>query len=172
MSEVVGCVLAVAAGASVALSMVMQRYALTYPDQKHVPLLCVKWPANWVWIVALVVYGIGTGALYSVAGLFISLSLLSALFATLLIFNLWFARRFLNEKWTPNRVIGAVGILIGTTLCVIGRAQGVPTEYTPDEVADMFASAKGAAYFSTLCALVIGSVVAIIIVRAIVARVY
>ena len=79
----IGIILSFASGAFVALSMVTQRYALTYPDYK-VPVLGIfKLPRPAVWLLGLVLYG-AANALFAAAQLFGPLSLMSSLFVLLL----------------------------------------------------------------------------------------
>ena len=110
-----GIISALAAGALLAVSMNVQRYALVF--------VATRWEVphsggrtvnkNVLWIGGLVLYGIASGGLYSLAGLWIPLSLLSCLFLTLLAFNLFFARVMCHEEPTRPKVAGAVTLLVG-----------------------------------------------------------
>jgi hypothetical protein len=152
-----GIAMAVASGAVTALSMVIQRGALAHSSRTMRVALCGReigeLNAHVVWALGLVLYGIGTGVLYSFAGLWIPLSLLSCLFLTLLVFNLAFSKYLLHEQLTRPRVLGSAVVLVGACLCAIGTSvgqPGVPTEYTPDDVAALFAAPAGAIWFSLL----------------------
>lgn len=165
----IGICMAVASGATTALSMVIQRFALSHPDDK-IPLracgrpLNISLGRNVVWVGGLVVYGIGTGGLYSVAGLWIPLTLLTCLFITLLVFNLYFSRYFLNEPLTRPTVMGSFVVLGGTCFCAVGASigsPGVPTEYTSDEIAKLYSAPLGAIWFSLLVTSTLGSLILI-----------
>ena len=60
-----GIFLALAGAATLALSMVVQRYSLSFPDNK-VPVLSYQLPSNVVWFFGLVLYG-GANGFYAVA---------------------------------------------------------------------------------------------------------
>ena len=156
-----GICLALVSGVLVAYSMVVQRYALTHPDQCGGRLRF--WGREvrpfFVWCAGMVIYGIGSGGTYSVAGLLIPLSLLSALFVTLLVFNLFIAKAMLGEELTPPKKAGAVVVLFGAALCSVGSPTDSPTEYTSDEVKGLFSATAGAAWFIILCSLVVSSVI-------------
>ena len=72
---IVGALLALLSGACIASSMVLQRYALTYPDYQ-VPLGCCKLRRPLVWMVGFVAYQAANG-LFAAAALFGPLSLLA-----------------------------------------------------------------------------------------------
>ena len=55
-------------------------------------------------------------------------------FTTLLIFNLFIANKLLDEKITPPKVAGAVFILVGAGLCTGATPEGIPENYSPDDV--------------------------------------
>lgn len=152
-----GGIMAVMAGALTALSMVMQHAALRHATPKMSfsfrgrALLTVH--KNVFWLAGLVLYGIATGVLYSFAGLWIPLSMLAGLFLTMLAFNLFFSRLFLGEVLTKPKVAGAFTVLVGASLSALGTSlgePGVPTTYTSDEVARLFAAPAGAIYFALL----------------------
>ena len=86
---VVGCILAVLAGALVALSMVINRYSLAHATThriRHVPFVVMPWM---VWIFAMLIYNAGATALASVAQLFIPLSLFAPLCGWWDVIALW-----------------------------------------------------------------------------------
>ena len=163
-----GIILALVSGVLVAYAMVVQRYALTQPDQ------CGGRQRFWgrdvrpffVWCVGMIIYGIGSGGTYSVAGLLIPLSLLSALFVTLLVANLFIAKALLGEIPTPAKKAGAAVVLFGATLASVGAPTDAPTEYTSAEVADLFGRTAGAAWFISMGVVVVSSVLAMCIFEA------
>lgn len=156
---VIGLLLALCAAASLALAMVIQRYALACPTEM-VPLCGFNFPRNIVWFVGLVTYGIANG-FYAMSLLFGPLSLLAGVFTTLLVFNMIFAKYFLAEELTPPRVMGAVLILCGAVLCVAGTPITVETDFTPRDVAELTLRATGASYLSVLFGIVCLSVLSI-----------
>jgi drug/metabolite transporter (DMT)-like permease len=158
---VLGICLGLAAGATTALSMVMQRGILNYtvdPDGCIPVRLCNhywgRFGKNKLWVGSLVVYGIGTGALYSVAGLYIALALLSCLFITLLVFNLYFSHHFLNEELTRHKVVGSLVVVGGACLCAVGAAVNLDeqpgVEFDSDEIAALYANPWGAIWLGFL----------------------
>jgi len=121
---------------------------------------------DFIWCAGMIFYGIGSGGTCSIAGLLIPLSLLSAIFVTLLVFNLGFARLILSETPTRAKKMGAVVVLVGCTLCSLGSSGALagreaPNEFDSYQMADYFSATAGAAWFIGLCTLVVGSVVAI-----------
>ena len=81
----VGVIISLFGAVLVALSMVLQRFALTYPTER-VPLCGIKLKRNAVWVIGLVIYGAGNGA-NAVAQQMAPLSLLSATFTTCLLYT-------------------------------------------------------------------------------------
>jgi hypothetical protein len=158
MSVALGIILAVAGGASLALAMVTQRYALDQQNQTvpgKVPLFGVQYNSTAVWFFGLILYG-GANGLYAMALLYGPLSLLAGCFTTLLIFNLIFARCLLGEKVSPPKVVGSIVILGGVVASIVATPRGVDTEFTPKDVEDLVARPIGAIY----CALLFFSVLA------------
>ncbi|KAG8469794.1 hypothetical protein KFE25_006249 [Diacronema lutheri] len=165
-----GIALAIAAGATTALSMVVQHAALTYPGRAMPARLCGRTLCdvnkNAVWMLGLVLYGVGTGVVYSFAGLWIPLSLLACLFLTMLAFNLFFSWYFLGEALTWPKVAGSLIVLLGACMCAIGASvgnPGVPTDFSSDDVAALFAAPLGATYFALLVLSVLSTLGAILV---------
>eukprot|EP00966_Prymnesium_polylepis_P234137 5415653-Prymnesium_polylepis.1 len=164
----VGMAFAVVSGLLVAYAMVVQRYALSFQSDEGPPgqpALIPFWGRKirplFVWVIGLFIYGIGSGATYSVAGLLIPLSLLSALFVTLLVFNLPISKAVLGETPTLAKKAGAGVVLLGCAICAVGAPTDSKTEFTSDEVADLFSNTVGAAWFIGLGVTVVSSVIAI-----------
>ena len=82
---VLGIVLATAAAAALAMSMVVQRYALA-SGESHVPLFGVPCRANVVWFLGLVGYGAANG-LYVASLQYGPLALMASVFTLLLVFR-------------------------------------------------------------------------------------
>lgn len=156
-----GIILTLCGAASIALSMVFQRYALSYPEPR-VPVGPCRLPRLVAWFVALICYGAANG-FYAVALNFGPLSLLAGVFSTLLVFNMIFARWLLGEVLTPPKTAGSVLILLGVCCAVAGAPTGVPTSYTPDDVERLLRAPTGAAYFAVLLSSVALSVLAILV---------
>jgi len=91
MSIALGIVLAACGGASLALAMVTQRYALDPSSgggsEHSIPLFGMAMPRNAVWVLGLLIYGAANG-FYAMSLLNGPLSLLAGVFTTLLIFNM------------------------------------------------------------------------------------
>lgn len=61
---ILSALLTAIAAAGIALSMVIQRYALSHtsrPGIDWMPLLCVRLPRELVWFIGLVIYGAANG---------------------------------------------------------------------------------------------------------------
>ena len=159
LSQLIGMVLALAAGAVVAYSMTLQRYALAYPSPK-VPLLGIKWRRQRVWGVGIAVYTVGNG-LYTAALIFGPLSLLGGVFTTLLAFNLFFAHTLLGEELTRRKVVGALVIFIGATLSLVGSPSESDVRYKPEEV-EAYMTSGGAIYLAGMVLTLIACSVAIL----------
>jgi hypothetical protein len=157
----IGIILSFASGAFVALSMVTQRYALTYPDYK-VPVLGIfKLPRPAVWLLGLVLYG-AANALFAAAQLFGPLSLMSSLFVLLLVWNLFFSRLILGEQLTAPKVAGAALVVLGALCTVLGQpatfgsdrlplnATEPPDDFTPAVVLAFLQQPLGCFYFVLL----------------------
>jgi len=146
-----------------ALSMVMQRYALSYPSENNkVPFFGVELPRMLVWFFGLVAYGIGC-ALYVISLLFAPLILMGSIFTTLLIWNMIFARWFLKEPLTAPKIACSTIILAGVCLIVVATPTGIPVDFSPTDVVALLSRPAGATYVAVLFTLVLSSVVAIII---------
>ena len=111
-------------------SMVLQRYALAYPEPR-VPLCSVKLPRNVVWVLGLLVYGAANG-LNTAAQQMAPLSLLSGVFTLMIVFNMIFAHIFLREELTPPKLAGSATILLGVFVSLAGTPTGVPTQFTAE----------------------------------------
>ena len=173
---IIGCALAVMAGSLVALSMVINRYSLAHATAQRIrciPFVVQPWM---VWIIAMVVYNLGATGLASVAQLFVPLSLFACLFVTLLVVNLFLARWMLGERVTPPKVAGAFTILAGAAMSAVGT----PTDRVPlqdqypcrddlpcvsDHVADMAQVPAAVAWYTSLAAITIVSVIAITVME-------
>jgi drug/metabolite transporter (DMT)-like permease len=156
---VLGIVLATAAAAALAMSMVVQRYALA-SGESHVPLFGVPCRANVVWFLGLVGYGAANG-LYVASLQYGPLALMASVFTLLLVFNCVFARCLLGEALTPPKVAGCVVILGGVCLVVVGSPKDVDVDLSASDVARLVAKPLGAAYLACLVGSVAASVAAI-----------
>jgi hypothetical protein len=88
----VGVMLSMFAAMTLALSMNIQSYALSAPLDEGIYAACTCLNRNRLWSIGLGFYAVANG--FYVVGLgFAPLSLMSALFATVLVFNAIFANR-------------------------------------------------------------------------------
>lgn len=155
-----GIVLMLCGASSVALSMVFQRYALSYPENT-VPVGPFKLPRLLAWFIGLVIYGAANG-FYAAALGFGPLSLLAGVYSTLLVFNMIFARWLLGEVLTLPKTAGSILILLGVCIIVAGAPTDAPTEFTPDDVGRLLQASTGRVYVIVLIGSVLLSVVAIL----------
>ena len=120
-SVVAGILLTLAGAATLALSMTWQRYGLASQDRK-VPFFFGRGPRAHrmlVWFFGLVLYGAANG-FKIVAADMAPWSVLGSVWTLLLVFNLVIARVLLKERLTWPKIVGAVVILLGAVICVIG----------------------------------------------------
>jgi len=153
----VGLTLVGAAG--LAFGMVVQRYALSTSD-RTVPVCGYEVHRLLAWALGLVFYALANG-FYAVAQLFAPLSLLSGVFATLILFNLVFARLLLGEDLTPPKVTGSVIIFVGVIMCIVSMATDAETEFTPTDIEDLLGRPVGLCWLLLLCGAVLSTMVAI-----------
>ena len=153
--------LTLAAASLLSLSLIVQRFALSYPARR-MPVLCVQLPRDLVWFGGLILYG-GANGLKVVALQYGPLSVLASVFTTVLIFNVLLARLLLGEQLTLPKVAGAVVILVGAALASIGSCTDCPTQLSAAEVEELVLAAPpgGALYLSLLVSLTLGGAVAI-----------
>ena len=149
----VGILMTTAGAALLALSMVVQRYALSHPSPRI--RACGNLPRDVVWFLGLVLYG-GANALKIIAMGFGAWAIMSSVWTTLLVFNLLFARLFLKEQITTPKAVGSVVIIAGGVLCVMGTpAQAgcdvaVQTSFSSDTFASLLAAPAAALWLALL----------------------
>ena len=154
-----GIMLATAAAASLALSMVIQRYALA-TGEPTVQLFGTPVRSNVVWFLGLIGYGAANG-LYVASLQYGPLALLASVFTTLLVFNCVFARCLLGEALTPPKLAGCGVILGGVVLVVVGSPKNVEVDLDASDVTRLVAKPLGATYLCCLVGAVAASVAAI-----------
>ena len=101
-----GATLAALSGLFLALSMVIQRYALAYPTY-HVNVIVTRLPRPAVWSIGFAVY-FAANLLFAYSSTLTPLTLNATLFTLLLVWNLLFSWLCLHERIAPPRAIGAV----------------------------------------------------------------
>ena len=151
-------VLTLAAAALLSLSLILQRFALSYPSPR-IRVLCTPLPRELVWFGGLVLYGCSNG-LKVFALQFGPLAALASVFTTVLVFNLVFARCLLGERLTLPKIGGALVILVGAALAAVGSCTDCKTQFSSSEI-ESLASAPppgGLLYLSILLALILGCV--------------
>ena len=118
---ILGVVLTLLGAFTLALSMTFQRYGLVAPTRR-IPLFFGRGPRihhELVWFFGLVLYGVANGLKVAAAPL-APWSILSSVWTMLLVFNLVIARFCLGELPTWPKVCGALAILLGAVICVLG----------------------------------------------------
>lgn len=162
----IGLLLTLAGAAILAFSMVVQRYALAYPS-RHVPILFVRVHRNVAWLLGLLLYILANGFKVVALG-YGPLTVLSSIFTTLLIFNLFFAKWLLRERITPPKVVGAALIILGGCVVCAGTpgltgGSPPPTTFTSSQIAALLLlpAPKGIFFCVLLLLLVVTSVFAI-----------
>lgn len=143
VDKAIGIVLAAIGAALLALGMSLQRYSLI--TKPPVPFLSYELPQLWVWLAGLLIYFAANG-IYALSLLFAPLSLLAGIFTTLLIWNLYFGKRFLNEKLTIQKYQGAFVVMFGVVLTVSSCSPKVPSQLSNDDVEKLFTNLRGSLY--------------------------
>lgn len=141
---VLSILLTLAGAAALSLSLVTQRFALSYPEA-YIPCCGVRLPQNLVWFGGLVLYGAANG-LKVVALQWGPLSVLSCIFTTVLVFNIVLARLLLREQLTAPKVMGALIIVVGAGLASVGACQTCQTEFSASEVEHLLTSGPPGGY--------------------------
>lgn len=122
---VLGVVLTLLGAFTLALSMTFQRYGLGAAE-RSIPIFFGRGPRihrELVWFFGLVLYGVANGLKVAAAPL-APWSILSCVWTCLLVFNLVIARLCLGEMPTWPKVSGALVILAGAVVCVLGTPLG------------------------------------------------
>lgn len=161
----VGLALTLLGACVLALSMVVQRYALAHPLER-IPYCGMRLRRSTVWASGLGLYCVANG-LKVVALMYGPMTVLSSVFSTLLVFNLIIASRVLGEAVTPPKVAGALLILAGAGIATGATPQGVPKDYTPRDIRALLYAAPPYGWLSPLLfgACVLTSVVGIVLLE-------
>lgn len=156
-------ILAFAAAALLAFSMVGQRYALSYPTTK-IEFFGgkLKLHKNIVWFLFLFGYAIANG-LYATSLNFGPLSLLSCIYTSLLVFNLVFSKVMCHEHVGEDQAVGSLIILGGVVMCVIGAPPSAHESFDPQFMYNRVFSSSGGTYLITLTLVLITICVSCII---------
>lgn len=140
-----GVVLGELAAFTLALAMNVQRFALSADPAwfKGRTFFCtsLRLTRDRLWGCGMLLYGTANG-IYFCGLSFAPLSLMSALFATMLVFNAVLARFLLGEELTRTDMIG-LGIILAAvaTLGYFGPTES--KEYSADDIASLFHVASG-----------------------------
>jgi uncharacterized membrane protein len=152
-----GILLCELAAFTLALSMNLQRFALSVSDEWFADK---KWRTrNSLWTLGLLLYALANG-FYVCALSFAPLALMSALFATVLVFNALLAQMLRREELSLHDFVGLSIIVVGVAAC--GYAG--PSDscvYSVETIESLFKAPSGIAY---LCATSSVIVIAIVIV--------
>ena len=164
----IGILLTLCGAVTLALSMVIQRYALAHPSPT-IPYCGLQIKKGRVWAFGLLLYIFAN--VFKVIGLmFGPMTVLSSVFTTLLIFNLVIANKLLDERITPPKVAGAILILVGAGLCTSATPEGIPENYSPDDVIALIKKAPPFGWF--LVALLVSSSTAAVVMMKLVEKKY
>jgi len=160
-----GVGMTLAGAALLAFSMVMQRYALSYPADR-IPVFCLHLPKDIVWFSGLIIYG-AANALKIIAQPFGPWSVLSSVWTLLLVFNLILARCLLAETITRAKFVGSCVVIGGAVLCMLGTpaaggCDGVQTQFSSEQFSNLLIQPAGLMWLVLLVGIVLGSVIAIV----------
>lgn len=142
---IIGGALALTSGACIALSMVIQRYALCYPQYWVRMCGCCSLPRPYAWMLGFVFY-IVANMLFAGSTLLGPLSLNATLFTMLLAWNLMFAKAILGEVLTRPRVVGAVIVVIGAGVSVSGTPLDAPSKFNVTIIGELVQQPLGASF--------------------------
>ena len=170
----VGCFLSLLTGICVALSMVVQRYAITGPTYR-LRFLCCTMPRPYVGYLGLLFYFGANGMLAATASSALPLprtfctfctfctchkrrclqiavgplSLFATLFLLLVVWNAMFANRMLGEPLDTPRVVGCILIVFGAVFMMLPVLGGFnpPAEFTVDDIDGFMRDTWGMTYF-------------------------
>jgi len=140
--------------------MVLQRYALSYPDYM-VKFLWWKMPRWKVWSIGFAFY-LFANIIFALSAALGPLTVNATLFTLLLVWNLMFASVILHEKRTAPRVCGAGLIIFGGIFSVIPALFTTPNnEFTADDIGELFLSPVGLTYVLLLLTVTAASAAAV-----------
>jgi drug/metabolite transporter (DMT)-like permease len=139
MAVVVGVILCMVAAFTLALAMNVQRFALSVESEWFKGRRALT--RNRLWGIGLALYG--TANLFYFLGLsFAPLSLMSALFATMLVFNALLAHYVVGEKLSKPDAAGLFIILCAVaTLGYCGPTESI--EYSASDILDLLSETSG-----------------------------
>jgi len=157
---VYGILLAAIGAALLALGMNVQRYGMT--TDPPVLFLKYKLPQFWVWLVGLLIYFAANGV-YAFSLLFAPLSLIAGIFTTLLFWNLYIGKWLLKERLTSEKYWGALVVMLGVVLTVSSTSAEVPTEFSVEDIQNLFTNIVGGLYILFLIFLILVCVVLIVL---------
>ena len=146
-AETCGALLSLLAGALLALSITVQRYALAHPSPHAMPLLCCHMTRPAVWSIGLAIY-LAANGLFAYSSTLAPLTLASTMYTLLLVWNLAFAALLLKERVTRRDAAGAGLIVVGATLSVVGTPGDAPNTFGVDNIAALALAPAGVAYLA------------------------
>lgn len=156
MFIVLGGFLSFIGGFGVGASMVVQRYALLFDPAALVPFACGRrWPRMRVWAIGMMWYQI-SNAFLAASTVIAPLSLCTAMFTLLLMWNAVIAYKYLDERTSPCQIIGSVTIIVGCILSVVGVPKNMCNDYTLDHIEGLVYQPFGAVYIGSLLTCAIG----------------
>lgn len=150
---IIGVSLCMLAACALALSMNIQCYALSSPEKDFLNMKktflcsadCVT--RNSLWSFGLLLYAFAN--MFYVVGLgFAPLSLMSALFATVLVFNAIFANRFLGEELKSTDIWGLLIIVGSVGVCGFFGPRAESDPYTADKIFELTKDMTGIGFWS------------------------
>ena len=139
-----GATLATLSGVFLALSMSVQRYALSYPTYDVFFIAC-RLPRPVVWCIGFAMYFCANG-LFAMSSNLTPLTLNATLFTLLLVWNLIFSRIFLGEHAGAPRTFGAVLIVIGAAISVLGTPTTARNQFGVNDIGNLVKTVIGAIY--------------------------
>ena len=153
-AQLTGSLLSLLTALLLALGMNIQRYSLTpssLEDDGRIEVLgCCRMRKNALWLLGLAVYGSSNGP-YMIGLSFAPLSLMTAVFASVVLFNAAFSVIINHEKLTRVKLAGCGMIVTGVALCGLFAPSDM-TMYTADEVHYLIRQEPAVIYISVLLA--------------------
>jgi hypothetical protein len=162
-AQLIGSLLSLLTAILLALGMNVQRYSLTpssVGEDGKIPVLCCSMKKNSLWLLGLMIYG-SSNVPYMMGLSFAPLSLMTAVFASVLVFNVVFSNWITKEQLTKAKLKGCAVIVVGVALCGASAPSSMDI-LTADKVASLLLKPGAVIYILVLLALQLVMTIAVV----------
>ena len=129
------------------LGLNIQRYAL-HPVFEPVPACCFVLQKEFIWGFGLSIY-IFANMIYTMGLSYAPLSLMSSIFASVLVFNWLWAGIIFQNRWERSQLGGNVIILTGVVICACYATDKEET-YEVDQIKDLIVNPQGWGFLTAI----------------------